>query len=194
MHARSVTLNSTRPERRLDGMKSHRKSAIHLGASLAIALVIVGVLTSNSRSGATDPVLAVGRLFVQPVGDAAIADLTGTFAFDDTLQVAFPLNLVVYQGTTFVRLPIGGQVKVGDYPGLADGLSVAEITALEAAGLPSGDSEILRVEPNRLQASLPDIFVDGIITALVYVELPDEGGFTSNSVSVPVVGLGGGGP
>lgn len=194
MLARSVTQAAVQPDKWPHEMKPQRIWAARAAALLTSAVVIVGIPVGDARGGATDPVLAIGRLRVVPVGTASIVDLTGAFAFDDMLQVEFPLNLVVYQGSTFVRLPVGGQVQVGDFAGLADGLSVGEIAALESAGQNSSDAEFLRVEPNRLQASLPDLFDDGIITAVVYVELAGEGGFTSNSVSVSVVGLVGGGP
>ncbi len=173
-------------------MKSQRIRAARYAALWVAALAILGIEASPCLAGATDPVLAIGRFTAAPVGSGTLVDLTGAFGFDDTLQVDFPLNIVVYQGTTFVRLPVGGQPQVGNFAGLADGLAVSEIAELESAGQNSAEAELLRIEPNRLHASLADLFIDGILTAIVYVELPDEGGFTSNAVSVPIVGLSGG--
>jgi hypothetical protein len=156
---------------------------------------VAGVLSSvpgNVTAGATDPTLAIGSLVVRPAGGASVADVTGVFGFDDALQVSYPLNLVVYQGSAFVRFPIGSGAESGQFAGLADGLEVAEIAALEAAGSPQSAAEILELDANRIRVSLPPTFFDGTVTAVLYVELPSEGGFTSNVVSTTLVGTGGG--
>ena len=145
---------------------------------------------SAALAGATDPTLAIGRFIVRPVAAATAADVTGVFGFDDALQVSYPLTLVVYQGTFFVRFPVGGTAESGNFAGLPDGLAVSEIASLEGAGTPESGAEMLALEPNRIQVSLPPSFFDGTVTAVLYVELPEEGGFTSNAVSTTLVGSG----
>ena len=61
---------------------------------------------------------------------------------------------------------------------------------MEGAGTPESGAEMLALEPNRIQVSLPPSFFDGTVTAVLYVELPGEGGFTSNAVSTTLVGSG----
>lgn len=164
-----------------------------LTAGLFCGLLAMGPLAGTATAGATDPVLALGRFVASPAGPAALVDVTGAFGFDDALQVPYPLNVVVYQGTTFVRLPIGGTPRTGDFAGLADGLSTTEIGALESSGSTTVEAEILILQPHRVQASLPPVFTEGLIRVVVYVELPGEGSFVSNTLVTPLVGIAGGG-
>ncbi len=170
------------------------KAAITKRTVVCLAIAAVALGSSLARAGATDPTLALGQLTASPAGAAAIVEITGIFGFDDVIQVTYPLNLVVYQGTAFTRYQVGSQPQSGSFAGLADGLDTTEVAALEGSGQAEANAEILRIEPNRVQVSLPTGFADGIVAAVLYVELPGEGTFTSNTLSTVLAGVAGGGP
>jgi len=114
------------------------------------------------------------------------------FGFDDVVQVTYPLSLVLYHDSSFVRYPIGSTAESGTLAQLSDGLAISEIAALESAGSPEASGEILRLEPSRLVVSVPASLANaGTITAQLYVVLPGEGSFISNAVTVAIVAGGG---
>lgn len=144
------------------------------------------------RAGATDPTLAIGQVRAQPAGAAALVEVMGMFGFDDVVQVTYPLSLVLYHGTSFVRYPIGSTAESGTFAALANGLATSEIGALESAGSPAASVEIVRLEPGRLVVSVPPSLANaGTISAQLYVTLPGEGAFVSNAVTVAIVAGGG---
>ncbi len=163
---------------------------------LAVAVVAAALLLPGSPAGAgsTDPTLAIGQVVARPAGPGSVLEVTGIFGFDDVLQVSYPLNLVVSQGTRFVRFEVGAVPQSGTFSGLSDGLDTTEIAALEAAGQDEPQAEILWLAPNRLLVALPPSILDGTVTAVLYVELPGEGSFVSNAVTTTLLGTSGGGP
>lgn len=164
---------------------------------LAIASVVVlsGAGTTapvTVHAGATDPTLAIGQVRAQPAGSAALVEVMGTFGFDDVLQIAYPLSLVLHHDANFVRYPVGTTAEYGTLAQLADGLATSEVAALESAGAPETNAEIVRVEPGRFVVSLPSSLANsGTITAQLYVTIPGEGTFVSNAVTVAVAAGGG---
>lgn len=143
-------------------------------------------------AGATDPTLAIGQVRAQPAASAALVEVTGMFGFDDVVQVAYPLSLVLHHDASFVRYPIGSTAESGILAQLSDGLSTAEVGVLESAGAPEPSAEIVRLEPGRLLVSLPPSLANaGTITAQLYVSIPGEGTFVSNAVTVTIVAGGG---
>jgi hypothetical protein len=149
------------------------------GTALAIAL---GVCTTIPASaGSTDPVLVIGQATASGGSPTRVIDLLGAWGFDDVLQIDYPLNIVVSQGTSFVRYPVGDVPVAGTFAGLADGLTIGEISALESAGSPAGDALILRLALHEMSIALPDSFAAGTVEVVLYTSLPGEGTFLSNS-------------
>ena len=147
---------------------------------------------ASAAAGSTDPTLAIGQLIARPIAGAAVVEVLGTFGFDDVVQVDYPLTLVVYRGTSFARFPVGAPATAGTFAGLADGLAVSEIAALEAAGSAEPTAEIVTLEPNRMLVSLPlALSSAGALTAVLYVEVAGEGGFVSNAPTATLTGGGG---
>src|SRR5439155_965592 len=69
------------------------------------------------------------------VGDQRSVALEGSFDFANAVQVAYPLNLVVFQGSRFVRYRVPGAAVAGDSPELADGqLTADELDAFGQEG------------------------------------------------------------
>lgn len=139
-----------------------------------------------ARAGSTDPVLLIGDAVVRGGAAAGLLELTGTWAFDDVLQVSFPLNVVVSQGTTFARYPAGGTARSGSYAGLGDGLAANEITALESAGSADAAAAITHIDAHTMKLALPPVFDPGPVRVVLYVRLPGEGSFLSNHVTPQV--------
>ena len=158
----------------------------------ALAWLLPILAAHLAAAGSTDPTLAIGQLVARPVAGAAVVEVLGEFGFDDVVQVDYPLTLVVYRGATFARFPVGAPAVAGTFAGLADGLAVSEIAALEATGVAEPSAEIVALEPNRLLVSLPlDLSSAGVLTAVLYVEVAGEGGFVSNAPSIALAGGGG---
>lgn len=160
---------------------------------LGVLLVLTAALLLGSqpvRAGSTDPVLALGSATMEAeAGAGALLGLTGIWHFDDILQVQFPLTVVVHQGSQFVAIPVNGAASAGTFPGLSDGLAASEIPALESAGTPVTAS-VLRIDTSSMAVAVPDTFSAGLVDVVVYVELPDEGGFVSNRASAAFAGAG----
>lgn len=158
----------------------------------ALSLAAGAVSPTRLHAGATDPTLAIGQVRAQPAGSAALVEVTGMFGFDDVVQVTYPLSLVLHHDSSFVRYPIGSTAESGTLAQLGDGLAISEIAALESAGSPEASAEIVRIEPSRIVVSVPASLANaGTLTALLYVVLPGEGSFISNSVTVAIVAGGG---
>jgi len=157
----------------------------------ALALTVVLLNPSPGRGGSTTPELAVGEVTISPAGQTSVVEITGTWAFDDIMQVDFPLNIVVSQGSTFVRYEVGAGPESGAFAGLGDGLSVGEIPALEAAGSPDETARFVILSPHRIVLSVPDSIGNGPVTVRAYVVVPDYM-VISNPVTATLSGAGGG--
>jgi hypothetical protein len=138
-------------------------------------------IATFARAGSTDPVLVIGQVSASGGSPARIVDLLGSWGFDDALQLDYPLSVVVSQGSSYVRYRFGEQPVSGTFADLADGLSVGEIAALEATGSPEPAASITRLALHEMTLSLPAIFAPGDLSVVVYVSLPGEGTFLSNS-------------
>ena len=158
-------------------MVSKRRAATCALLSLAVA--------TGAWAGATSPtlVLATGR----PVGAAPPygVRLTGTFDFENVLQLEVPIELVVFQGSRFVRFPLGGDPLEGTTAAVADGiLSQSDLPALDAASSPVGDgARVTALGPTAVGVALPSVFGPGPVTAIVVARLVEETVF-SNPIQV----------
>lgn len=148
----------------------------------AAAALWVAALAPAARGGSTDPMLVIGQATAAGGSPARIVNLLGAWGFDDALQIDYPLSIVVSQGTSFVRYPVGGSPESGTYSGLADGLSIAEIPALESAGGLASSASIQRLARHEMTLALPATFASGAVTVVLYVSIPGEGTFLSNTV------------
>jgi hypothetical protein len=143
-----------------------------------------------ASAGATNPVLAIGEVVARPVGAGVLAEVTGIYGFDDIVQMNYPLTLVAYSGETFVSFRPGTQSESGNFSGLTDGLSQAEIPAFEAAGAPTAAAEIVRLEPTKFTVALPASLASHNVSFVAYVVIPGEGTFFTNVVTVNIQGGG----
>jgi hypothetical protein len=99
--------------------------------------------------------------------------IEGTFDFLNAVQVGYPLELVVFQGTTFVDFPITGGARTG-LDLLADGLDLTDLSGFLVAGSPAAaEVRIVSLAPTRAVMTLPASFTPGAATAQVFTVLPD---------------------
>ena len=92
------------------------------------------------------------------------------------MQVGYPLQLVVFQGTRFVRFPLGEPARTGQTTLLADGrLDATELAGFLAAGVSATpDVRLVSLTASRALVTLPADFVPGAATAQVFTVLPEE--------------------
>jgi hypothetical protein len=161
------------------------------GAPLLALLGLLGFETALGSAVAlaagTDPtlVLSSAQASTSQAGITAV-QLTGTFNFDDVLQFAFPAGVVVYQGTRFARFGYAGERTTGTAAFLADGLSADEIDSLLALGTAATPpAALLQLQPARLAVALPEGFVPGGASVVVYAILEGTS-FLSNTLSFAV--------
>ncbi len=128
---------------------------------MAVALGTVAAWAS-----ATSPtlVLSAGQA-VQAEGRYTVT-IEGTFDFANAVQVGYPLQIVLFQGTRFVRFPLGGTPLTGVAAVLADGrLNASELPALLAAGSPaSSEVRLLALTAKTAVLAIPAEFARGAAT------------------------------
>ena len=159
-------------------MRRSRPLTVHL---LAACLGVGLAGPAPSIAGSTDPVLVIGEARAGGGSPSRVVELLGAWGFDDILQVTYPLQVVVSQGTAFVRYPVGDAPVAGTFAGLADGLTAGELTAFQAAGSLATGASILRLNTHEMTLALPDTFDPGPVDVVLYVTLPGEGTFLSNT-------------
>lgn len=158
-----------------------------MAAALATALAAASPGPANA--GSTDPVLVIGQATASGGSPTRILDLLGSWGFDDVMQIEYPLTIVVHQGTTFVRYTVGETPVSGTFAGLADGLAVGEVPALELAGSPVAAASITRLAIHEMTLALPAAtFASGSLSVVLYVTPPGEGTtYLSNTATAPGV-------
>ena len=150
---------------------------------IALTCLLLAATAGPARAGFTSPtlVLSSARGDAGPSGRAAAIE--GSFDFPNAIQVGYPLSLVVFQGTTFVRYPATGTPVTGQSPALADGiLADAELAAFVGAGTPAASSvRIVSMTPTAIRVTLPSSFTAGSATAVLFTILSD-GNVLSNAI------------
>jgi hypothetical protein len=137
-----------------------------------------------AHAGFTSPtlVLSAARGDAGPAGRGAAFE--GDFDFPNAVEVGYPLNLVVFQGTTFARYPAAAPPVTGTSPTLGDGvLAEGEVDTLDAAGSAAAPSvRIVTMTPSTIRVTLPSSFTSGAASGVLYTILPD-GNVVSNVVA-----------
>ncbi len=141
---------------------------------LVLALLLLGPIPG--RPSATSPTLVVSAASATRVDGRVAVTIEGTFDFANAVQVGYPLQLVVFQGTRFVRFTIGDTARTGTTSLLADGqLALGELPAFLGAGaLAPPDVRIVTFTATHALVSLPAEFTSGGATAQVFTVLPEE--------------------
>jgi len=152
-------------------------------SAILAALFVFG--PTAARPSATSPTLVVSAASAIGADGRYAVTIEGTFDFLNAVQVGYPLELVVFQGTTFVDFPIAGPVRTGQTSLLPDGrLHMADLSAFGGAGGPApADVRIVSLAPTSAVVTLPATFTAGTATAQVFTVLPD-GSVLSNPLAL----------
>ena len=146
--------------------------------------LVLAIATPAAFAGFTSPTLVLSAAR----GDAGTAGhgaaFEGDFDFPNAVEVGYPLNLVVFQGSTFVRYPAAAPPVTGTSATLGDGaLAENELDTLDAAGGAADASvRIVSMTPSTIRVILPSTFASGATSGVLYTILPD-GSVVSNVVS-----------
>ena len=148
-----------------------------------VALALATAAPAGLRASGTSPALVLSAAAGAAVDGQRSATLDGSFDFANAVQVAYPLSLVVFQGSRFVRYRLPGAAVAGDSPELADGqLSANELDAFGQEGSAAAAGvRVVTLVADRIRVALPPGFTAGQTTAILYAILPD-----SNVLSNPI--------
>jgi hypothetical protein len=122
-----------------------RARARHGLAGLVAAVCIAGVAYGAN----TDPTLAlIGASAARGSGGRTTVTLEGSFSFDDAVQLALPLQIVVAQGERTARFDLAGNVTLSLNGGAAQpapppgllGITGRSITLVLPSGFDGGDA------------------------------------------------------
>lgn len=158
------------------------KNCIRFAARTGAAMLLAVAAATAAHAGSTDPVLVIGQATTSGGTPARLLDLLGAWGFDDVVQIDYPLSVVVSQGSSFVRYPVGDVPVSGTFAGLADGLAPSEVASLESTGSPAPDASIVHLDLHEMTLGLPPTFTAGPVDVVLYTTLPGEGTFVSNTV------------
>jgi len=160
-------------------MRSHRR----LRRGLMVALALGTAAPAGLRASGTSPALALSAAAGAAVDGQRSVTLDGSFDFANAVQVAYPLNLVVFQGSRFVRYRVPGTAVAGDSPELADGdLAASEIDTFGQEGSAAAAGvRIVTLIADRIRVALPAGFPAGPTRAVLYAVVPD-GNVLSNPI------------
>ena len=161
-----------------------RARAVRSAVALALtAGLVAGGLAGEVRAAATTPTLVLTTAAPVAVGEARTVAFEGTFDFPNALEVGYPLALVVFQGTHFVRYPMTGPAHMGESSAAVSGrLDADDVPTLDLEGVEApADVRIVTFVPDRLRVTLPATFTAGRATAVLYASVP-HGAVVSNPI------------
>jgi len=144
---------------------------------LLIALLATCLIPPvSARAGATSPKLSLASAAGQVAEGARSAALTGSFEFPNAVEVGYPLQFVVFQGTLFVRYPVAGSPVSGTSPELSDGqLTENELPAfLAEGGAAAVGVRIVSLNQTSTLLAIPVEFAAGAATAVMFTVLSNK--------------------
>jgi hypothetical protein len=147
------------------------------------ALLCISGTPVPARGGATTPALALSTAVGLAGGGGRVAVFQGSFDFPNALQLGYPIDLVVFQGTRFVRYPFADAAVTGASPELADGVLVStEVPALVSEGAAVAPGvQVVTLTGDSIRVALPATFDAGPVRAVVFAILTD-GTALSNTI------------
>lgn len=153
-----------------------------IAIALALTAGLAGELAGEVRAAATTPTLVLSAAAPVAVGEARAVAFEGTFDFPNALEVGYPLALIVFQGTHFVRYPMTGRAHMGESSAASGRLDEDDVPTLDLEGVEApADVRIVTFVPDRLRVTLPATFTAGRATAVLYASVP-HGAVVSNPI------------
>ncbi len=140
-----------------------------------LSCVIACVLAAgHAHAGATSPTLVLGSAEPAAVDGVRAVTFEASLDFQNAVQSGYGLQLVVFQGTRFVRYPLAGAPAAGQSAVLADGaLDEDEVAAVVGAGTPAA-ARVLSITPRSLRVLIPADLPAGATTAILAAVLPEH--------------------
>ncbi len=169
---------------------------VRCATTVMVAALLLTSYAPPATAGSCKTFLAVGEVVTRPTPDGTVLDVSGTWEFDNALQVqlGLKLNVLVVQEDTFVRFPLLGIPRLGFASGLDDGvgLSGTFIQILEGLDIPEPAARILSFQPHRMQLLVPSTFPTGPVTVLMYLVQDNDyvNAFVSNLISLDTAAIG----
>jgi hypothetical protein len=150
---------------------------------VVLALLALAVAGGRALAGFTSPTLVLSAAHGDVGAAGRAAAFEGSFDFPNAVQVGYPLNLVVFQGSTFARYPAAGVPVAGTSAALADGtLAEAEVAAFASQGSPAAPPvRVVTMTPSAIRVTLPASFTAGPATGVLFTILAD-GTVLSNAI------------
>ncbi|HEV7730940.1 MAG TPA: hypothetical protein VGR62_02215 [Candidatus Binatia bacterium] len=141
---------------------------------LSWLVVCVLAFAAQAHAGATSPTLVIGSAAAVAVGGVRTVVFEASLDFENAVQTGYGLQLIVFQGTRFVRYPLSGAPAAGQSAALADGsLAENEVAAVLAAGTPTA-GRIVSITPRSLRVVVPADVPAGATTAILAAVLPEH--------------------
>ncbi|MBI5507089.1 MAG: hypothetical protein HY899_20060 [Deltaproteobacteria bacterium] len=185
---------TTRQRSGLDGWRAQRVTARGVVVAACVALLSIGVGVLAVRAGSCRVLVALGSMRIEPTTSGLTMRLTGTWEFDNLLQVATGLsfNVLVVQGDHFVRFTYPDQAHSGYYTGLSQlldsGLQGSDLQAIETAGGTDPNARFISFEPQRMKLALPQPNDVGPYSAVAYLVIDADyiSPIISNTLSLSI--------
>jgi hypothetical protein len=150
-----------------------------------LLVAAAALCASSALATPTDPTLVLTGA-ASATGDfARVVRVDGSFHAQDLVQIAYPLQLLVHAGATYVRFDLANGAVSGVAPALADGLQAGEAEALLAQGTPAPAARLLALGLGRLEVTLPASFPAGAAEVQLFV-IDEQEAVLSNALPVAI--------
>jgi len=166
--------------------RAHRMKLIRVAAA-ACAAFSVALAVAVSLAGSCRVLVALGSMRIDTTASGLAVGLSGTWEFDNLLQVSTGLsfNVLVVQGDRFVRFTYPDQAHSGYYTGLSqsldNGLQGTQLQAIESIGTVDSFARIVSFEPQRMKLALVPLGATGPYSAVAYLVI--DGDYVSPIIS-----------
>jgi len=150
---------------------------------LVLVAMLAAAIPVMVQAAGTTPNLVLATAEGAVADGARSVVLSGDLDYPNAVQVGYPVDLVVFQGTRFVRYRVGGPVVTGTSSKLAAGqLLDSELPDFLLDGTPApAGVRIITLRFDAARVALPSTFTAGPTTAVVFTLLPD-GSMVSNPI------------
>jgi len=184
--------NTMRPpvsgnERVDSALKSAAVTGSRWMAAIAAVVMLTVVSVAAVRAGSCRVLLAIGSVDYETLEDGVVARLSGTWEFDNLIQVSsgIDFNVLFIHEDEFVLLRYPDQAYSGTYTGLSEaldsGLDGTVLQAVEGAASSEPGARFISVEAQRMKAVVPCPTNHGLMSVVTYMVI--DGDYISPVIS-----------
>jgi hypothetical protein len=154
---------------------------------MAAIAMLTAVSVAAVRAGSCRVLLAIGSVDYETLEDGVVARLSGTWEFDNLIQVSsgIDFNVLFIHEDEFVLLRYPDQAFSGTYTGLSEaldnGLDGTVLQAVEAAAVNEPGARFISVEAQRMKAVVPCPTNHGLMSVVTYMVI--DGDYISPVIS-----------